>query len=348
MCKLRHLSRLLPCVLPLSCTVQAAIPDAEPDEPASETAEPKEPVEPDGVSETEPAAQPDEDVADAEPAEPFSREFEGLVKRTVNWGGLQVSVTGARVSRGDAPASAWAPEAVFASLDIQIENVMAAETDYRYRDTWDLILADGTRVLSLEPLGVLLSKGDSPTVSMYYPVDEDTELSGAALELNGSSRDSFEPLQLKLDGDQEAEIEYELTQAIGQVFEPQPEASRTLRFEVTDARFGKNLFEFNSRAARGTQLLALGFKVTYFGPFSEAFDADLAPKVSFNGSTHPSYYSGAEVIDAGEPAEFILLYHVDEDVTEFDLVFDTRDGEVHRFGVKLSEATIVHGDESED
>jgi hypothetical protein len=283
-------------------------------------------------------------------ASAIDRELTDLVIQSAPWGDLEVSVTGARLFRGERPDTLpksvkFSADQVYAVLDVKIE-AGDQETDYRDRDTWDLILGNGKRVTPVNPLDVLLLPGDAPTVSIYYEVEEDADFSGAALELNGTDRETFEPLRIPLGSAEEFESEVELPALVGETFQPFEDGELT--FEVLDAVYGVNIAESGRRAPRDQRLVALTVRVGYEGDFSYSFSTDDdGPRISFNGSSHEADNGRIETIGSGDTEDFVLIYGVDEDATEFDVVFDTGDPEVERVAVEVPSLLPSEADESE-
>jgi hypothetical protein len=268
----------------------------------------------------------------------IDREFADLVTQSAPWGDLEVSVIGARLYRGERPDdlpkdSKFSEDTVYAVLDVKIE-AGDNETDYRDRDTWDLILTDGMRVPPVNPLNVLLEPGDAPTVSIYYEVEEDSDFRGAELELNGAEREKFEPLRIPLGIEGEFESQAKLPGLVGQTFEPVEDGE--LSFEVLDAVYGVNLIASGRRAPRDQRLVALTVRVGYEGNFSHSFSTDdEGPRLSYNGSSHVSDDNQIDTIEGGESQEFTLVYSVDENVDELDVVFNTGDPDLDRVQVDL-------------
>jgi hypothetical protein len=291
-----------------------------------------------GSTGTTPANNPTTQTQNNAP-EPFEREFEALVEQAAPWGGLEVKVTGARLYRGArpedlAPLVQYSANNVYAVLDINITQLANGETNYTNRNTWDLILADGTRERSVNSLGVTIVTGDSPTVKLYYSATEDTSFVGAALEVNGADRTTLEPMRIPLDTAGAFESEVELTSLVGQVIAPMAEGD--LSFEVLDASYGANLIELERRAPVDQRLVALNTRVSYSGAFSKSFSAvDDGPKLSVNGNSLSAREGEIDTIPSGGSIDFLTLYAIDEDATEFDVVLDTGDEVFVRLPVVL-------------
>jgi hypothetical protein len=276
---------------------------------------------------------------EVDPSLPIDSEFSGLVVQSAPWTDLQVKVTRARLYRGPRPTGltssiSFSERNLYAVLDINITQLGSELVDYTQRDTWDLILADGTRLPPLNPLGVSIVTGDSPTVHSYYLANEDITFEGAALEVNGSDRETYEPLRIPLDTKQVFEDEIELSSLVGRLVAPVAEGE--LSFEVLDASYGINLFQLGARAPLGLRLVRLNCRVRFLGSFSEAFSSSQdGPRVSVNGNALASVVGELGLIESGSFVDFVTMYEIDAAATRFDVVFDTGDTAFARLPVVL-------------
>jgi hypothetical protein len=266
---------------------------------------------------------------------PYERAFEGLVIQAAPWGDLEVRVTGARVFLGERPedfsGSLFFENVEYAVLDVNVTALGNDETDYRQRNTWDLILADGTRDRSINPLGLLIAGGDSPTAHLYY---SSADFTGAALELNGAERGVLEPLRIPLDVPQTFESDAAVESLAGQVVAPTGEGD--LQFEVLEARYGVNLPELGRRARIDTRMFSLNTRVGYSGSFSKSFSSTSdGPKIVVDGNTIEAVEGDIDTIPSGDTIDFLTIFEFDEEVTEFELTFDTGDGVLTRVPVVL-------------
>ena len=139
-----------------------------------------------------------------EPAEPFQLEFPALITQSARWASVDVRITKVQQVRGEPGGSAEFPgfldrNQIYVQLELAIANKNVEEVSYYDRDTWDLKLANGTRLTSVNPLGVSVLPGDETTAAVYYDVDEVVDLAGAALLLEGAERGVLEPEVLPLD-----------------------------------------------------------------------------------------------------------------------------------------------------
>jgi hypothetical protein len=255
----------------------------------------------------------------------FEIAFDDLVTQAAPWGDVEISIEKARLVRGDKPAGfpsdvKHSDKAVYAILDLQLEAKGSTETDYRDRDTWDLLLASDKRVTPLNPVGELLLPGDEPKVSLFYEVSTDVSLRGASLEVNGSERDVLEPLQIPLDDKKAFESQVELSEIVGESFEPEDDGEWT--FEIVDASYGVNLEDSGRRAPRDHRFVELTVRVGHEGDSSKSFAIGDAPRLAIGErSVAPEDFDG-ERIDGGESLDFVMVYAIDEDASDFDLVVD--------------------------
>jgi hypothetical protein len=269
-------------------------------------------------------------------------EFSALVAQEAPWGDLRVKVARARLYRGPRPAElasriSFSEQNLYAVLDINITQLGNELTDLTARNTWDLILADGTRLPPLNPLGVSIVTGDSPTVHSYYPAEEGTAFEGAALEVNGADRATFEPLRIPLDTEQVFEHEIELSSLVGQLVAPVAEGE--VSFEVLDASYGINLLQLGRRAPRGLRLVMLNCRVRFLGSFSLSFSSTRdGPRVSVDGNALASIVGDIDTIPSGGFIDFVTVYEIDPAATGFDVVFDTGDTAFTRLPVVLPPA----------
>lgn len=286
------------------------------------------------------------------PPEPFSMPFDALVENRVRWAALWVSVVGARVERGmdgKPDPNEWealylypAPEDVYVELDIQIASEDPEIVDYSSRATWDLILADGTRVHSHNALGLMLSPGDTATTTLRYPVDEIVDLAGASLELNSAERGAGEPEIIPLDAAYVRRYPLRLTEVVGAVIDPVDDV-RAVRLEVLDAAYDLNDPVLPARAARDRRLVRLDVIVTSIA--SNVWIGDENFYLIVDGRSYPVDAMDDTWIafsDAGVSAPAHVLFEMDDDVRQFELAFLTSDrAEQQRIAVDLANAVLV-------
>jgi hypothetical protein len=259
----------------------------------------------------------------------FDRKLSGLVTRAAPWGDVEIRVEGARLQRGDKPANfpshvVFTKRAVYAVLELQLEAKGESATDYRERNTWDLLLADGTRVSSLNPVGALLEPGDSQTVSLFYQVEDAANLRGAAVEINGSERDVLEPLSIPLDEERDFESQVELRHLVGESFDA--DDGQELSLEIVDAVYGVNLLSSGRRAPLDQRLVQLTVRASNTGASSLSFDArEDGPRISLDDDSIVAAEGQVEKIKSGATREFVMVYAIDEAVRQFDLVLDLDD-----------------------
>jgi len=261
------------------------------------------------------------------PTGAFERKLDSLVTQKAPWGDIEISVEKARELRGSKPegfptAVKHSTTSVYAIVDLKLESNGDEENDYKERDTWDLILKDGSRSKPLAPLGVVLSPGGTKSVSLFYKVEDNAKLEGASLEINGSDRALLEPLPIPLDQKTEFASQVKLPDLVGETFAPDDDSS--LRFEILDAVYGVNLEATGRRAPRDQRLVQLKVRVGYDGDNDQiSFSAaDDAPRISIGDKTFVPDAFDTRTIESGETHDFVMVYPIAETASRIDLVLD--------------------------
>jgi hypothetical protein len=280
------------------------------------------------------------------PSGAFERKLDRLVTQKAPWGDIEISVEKARELRGSKPEgfpteAKHSTTSVYAIVDLKLESKGDLENDYEKRDTWDLILKDGSRSKPLAPLGVVLAPGATKRVSLFYKVDDSAKLEGASLEINGSDRALLEPLSIPLDAETEFASQVKLSDLVGETFEPDDDSS--LRFEILDAVYGVNLEDTGRRAPRDQRLVQLKVRVGYNGDNDQmSFNSgDDAPLISIDDKTFAPDAFDTKTIESGETRDFVLVYPIAETASRMDLVLD--DGnEKMETGIELP--SLLDGD----
>ena len=101
--------------------------------------------------------------------EPFQLDFPALITQSVRWASVDVRITKAQQVRGASDVvdsedtGQLDPNQIYVRLELAIANKDTTETNYYDRATWDLKLANGTRLTSVNPLGVSVLPGDEAT-----------------------------------------------------------------------------------------------------------------------------------------------------------------------------------------
>jgi hypothetical protein len=261
------------------------------------------------------------------PSGAFEAKLEELVTQKAPWGDIEISVEEARLLRGAKPegfpaAAKHSTSDVYAILDLKLDGSGDQENDYSKRDTWDLILKDGTRVKPLNALGLVLPPHGSKTATLFYRVDDDAKLAGASLEVNGKDRDALEPLAIPLDQESDFASQAEVEDLIGKSFEPEDDSG--LRFQILNAQYGVNLVDSGRRAPRDQRLVELKVRVGYEGSsrqvsFSSASDA---PRLVFKEQTFAPDAFDTRTISSGDTSDFVMVYPIAEAASHIDLTLD--------------------------
>ena len=299
------------------------------------------------------------------PSGAFEAKLDGLVTQKAPWGDIDISVEKARLLRGAKPegfpsAAKHSTSHVYAILEVKLDGSGDQENDYSQRDTWDLMLKDGTRVKPLNALGVVLPPHSSKTATLFYEVDDDAKLNGASLEVNGKDREALEPLAIPLDQKSEFASQAEVEELIGKSFEPDDDSG--LRFQILDAQYGVNLVDSGRRAPRDHRLVELKVRVGYEGgsgevSFSSASDA---PRLVFKDQTFAPDAFDTRTISSGDTRDFVMVYPIAEAASHIDLTLDGGKEELES-GIELpslmdhdaatsrdSETASSHDDSDED
>jgi hypothetical protein len=280
------------------------------------------------------------------PSGAFEAKFDGLVTQKAPWGDIEISVEQARLLRGAKPAgfpsaAKHSSSDLYAILDVQLDGSGDQENDYSKRDTWDLMLKDGTRVKPLNALGVVLPPRGSKSAALFYKLDNDAKLEGASLEVNGKDRDALEPLAIPLDQKTVFASQAEVEDLMGRSFEPEDDSG--LRFQILDAQYGVNLVDSGRRAPRDQRLVELKLRVGYEGSrdevsFSSTSDA---PQLAFKGRTFAPEAFDTGTIANGDTRDFVLVYPIAEAASHIDLTLDGGKEELES-GIELP-SLLDHG-----
>lgn len=297
-----------------------------------------------------------DEAADAgPPPEPFSMPFAGMFGQQVQWAALRVSVLDARIERGmDAEQEStdeWGfhtylePADIYVELDVEIHSEDKDIVDYSTRATWDLVLADGTRVMSANALGLMISRGDTATTTLRYVVDDVVDLAGASLELNGEERADREPERIPLDAAYVRRYPQLLTEAVGKVIEPTVRNDRGdllgVRFEVLDAVYDVNDPVIGARVPVDQRIVRMDVVATGVGDHAKVDDDDFL--IVVDGRSY-AVADGVpvEFLDAGLSANFHVVFTVDPTARRFEVVFRTWNTESQqRIAIDLDNAVLV-------
>jgi hypothetical protein len=259
------------------------------------------------------------------PTGAFERKLDSLVTQQAPWGDIAISVEKARELRGAKPEGfptevKHSTSSVYAIVDLSLESKGDQENDYEKRDTWDLLLKDGSRVKPLAPLGVVLAAGGTKKVSLFYKLEDNAKLEGASLEINGSSRDALEPLPIPLDRKSKFPSQVKLSDLVGETFEPNDDSS--LHFKIVDAVYGVNLEDTGRRAPRDQRLVELTVRVGYNGDNEQVSfsSSDDAPRILAGDKTLAPDTFDTKTIASGATHDFVMVYPIAETASRMDLL----------------------------
>jgi hypothetical protein len=277
---------------------------------------------------------------DAAVAEEFNLEFTGLVRQSVRWASVDVSVTGARQTRAapvDAQGSDWffypiAPP-IYVELDLQLENKGARETALNWRDTWDLLLSDGTRLRPDDGFTVRILPGDTATASLHYQVEDVVALEGAKLILEGEARATLEPQPLPLDALNVQEFPRRIPQLVGQTLHTDDGDV----IQIDEAAYDVNFLRA-SRARRGKRFVWLRVAVTAAARgYLDTGDF----RVVVDGRASAPEERDFLLIDAMSTEVASVGFEIDASVTHFELTIPTSNYAVARFPVDVGDTVLA-------
>ena len=279
-------------------------------------------------------------------AEPFQHEFPALITQTVRWASVDVRVTRARQLRGatgdggELPRS-LDPKQIYVQLELAIANKDIVEVDYRDRFTWDLKLADGTRLRSVNPLGVSVLPGDEATTVVYYEVDDVVDLRGAALVLEGEERGALEPEVLPLDVAYVPMFPLRLMSLVGRngTFRP-------LHFPSAMAHVDEAVFDTNTarigRANKDTRVVWLRIALTT-GENSGVYAADEL-RIVIDGRASAPFKWDYNTFASGTTYVLFAAFRVPAGTQHFELALPNGAGIGDRFPVDLATDAVLATD----
>jgi hypothetical protein len=277
---------------------------------------------------------------DAGVVEPFVDEFDSLVQQTVAWADFDVTTVGARVRRGldqGREATWWFNErTIYVEIDLTIRNAGRAERYLEHRNTWDLILADGSRV-SPELFSVSVVPGDTAPLRLYYRVHERVDLTGSILELNGSRRGTVEPEPVPLDAPVVRTYPLRLDDLVGAVVEGPEELRKLNRHEIRDARVTLNTtLDGGRRAEIGKVFVELDVMFTVVNTWGSDYASHNNYRIIVDGYSSSPENFVSTYVKTGDSAEAPILFMIDREAMAFDLRFEVGYHERERYYERLS------------
>jgi hypothetical protein len=286
--------------------------------------------------------------------EPFSMELAGVVSQPVRWANFDVTVMGARVARGlsDKRASGYDdalraaglrvgldPSKVYVELDLKLENKGADEVDYTDRGTWDVVLAGGQRLTSVDALGVSVLPGDQATTSVHYQVDDAVDLHGAVLVLNGGDRQTYEPEQIPIDRAYVQQFPRHIPTVVGQVVAYHVDTSKALvhvdeaAYDANDAREG--------RAKRDKRVVWLTLAFASMGENGGFYSADNLRIVVNGRASAPMRWDYAILNNEGITKVLPASFEIDKTATHFEIMIPDGTAEGQRFPVDVADTVLA-------
>jgi hypothetical protein len=274
----------------------------------------------------EDASQSSDDGFDGQepPPPPFSREFSALLPNEAQWSQVKAALVAARVERGmdeswndDIGYLPIDPSQAYAELDITVTNLTPRDVELAPRQTWDLILPDGTRIQQTNMLAASLSPLGTASYTLRYAVDEAFDLAGTQLELNGPVRGTFQPERIPLDSPYRPDIDVHLTELEGVVLESShPEARSQRRFEIRTARISRNSL-IEQRAEYGKLFLELEGDVTAMAGSTRVTDESM--HMDIDGKSTTASHPFSELIEEGNSASVHFIFSFPDNVRDLDV-----------------------------
>jgi hypothetical protein len=269
------------------------------------------------------AAGEDDGASPASSSSPssFSRELPTLVAQTVPWSCTTVKVTGARLERGMDDAVRDIRQTC-AELDVAITNHCDDDTNYQSRDTWDLLLANGSRLRPEAPLGLFIAPGDTATTTLRYLVDDAATLTGAALVLAGQERGALQEEIIPLDQPWSKRYPLRITTLAGTTLESKTDDTddERVRYEITDALVGLDDVVEGHRAEHGQKLVTVDMIGTCVeGSYCTVSTDNL--RLMIDGHAHEAENYHEEIVDHGNSQKLHARFSIPDEVSAFEIRF---------------------------
>ena len=260
----------------------------------------------------------DGDIGDKEGLMPFSHAVEGIVQNRAKWGVLEVVTKAMRIEQG--MDELWT--GTYAELDIEVTNTTRFDDELSKHNTWDLLLADGTRIKQGNTIELSLAPESTVPYTLRYPVDAKVDLKGAALELNGQTRGELAPEKVPLDQAYEADVDVELKDAVGKVFaSTRPEDFTRVSFKIVSASVSRNSAT-NRRAEYGKMFVDLVVDLTLLADSSGTNIQNNDFAILVDGKVAEPVNDINDILDEGHPLRTPVVFEIDDTVKDFIVRFD--------------------------
>jgi len=273
--------------------------------------------------------------------------FDQLVPQTVPWFDVDVSIESAESGTRVVETLRGGYEENGHRLAVTVQNRTRFATELNFQH-WDLILADGTR-LAGEKDHFDFGPLDALPLELWFDDGSGQGLEGAHLELNGFEYGVYLPLSIPLDAPVAAEPVLELPALVGQLFPTQPNEESVWQHEILFAEVSYNGDGYNgverARAEFGKKLLNLVVRSTLVVDSKNEHLNEERYHLNVEGVGVSTQSNVNELPDMGESVEVPIVFQIDEDVSEFDIEFDTGANSApiwETLRVDLSEAVPVH------
>lgn len=254
----------------------------------------------------------DAGVTNDELRQPFSQSFAGLISQPVPFGVTVLTIQAARLTRNE--HTEFLPGQTYAELDVSIQNNTTSDLDYSSVSTWDLVLADGTRIPSANTVGIVVAAGYAAKTTMYYPVNADATLAGSQLVIDGDTRGVVEPEPIPLDATWSTRYPIDIPSLKGATYVSSDQQGEIdieqAATELDDATMG--------RTALGQKFLRLDVAT-----ISNSNDVALIGNDSFrlivDGLATPPVTFTDSPVESHASLKFPVVFEMDDSVQTFDL-----------------------------
>jgi hypothetical protein len=269
--------------------------------------------------------------------DPETRPFTGLVSNRLQWSDMTVEIASARQERG---IDERYPERTYVVLELAFTALGTTETGLDARDTWDLVLADSTRLQPAEPFSVHLLPTDETSITTRYDVKDWVDLGGSRLELYGGVVGDLEPETIPLDAPYKRHFPLIPGELVDATLEAPAGAERPWRFEITNPQVSPNSLTYG-RASLGMVWVEFDVRATYLGEAFGGVDADNF-RISVDGKSYePVEWFYVPNQDAGESDDTSVTFEIPDDARQFDAAFLVAAEIFQRISVDLDSAALA-------
>jgi hypothetical protein len=243
-----------------------------------------------------------------------------------------VTVVSASVARGQSDDMPL--EQTYAQLDFTVQNTSQTEDlDYSERQTWDLVLADGTRIPPANPLGLRVAAANTGKASLRYPLAEGASLAGAAVILDVDEPGFAEPERVPLDGPWSSPYPTVIPSLVGAKSTGTSSVS-DVEIDVTNATVSLNDPD-TYRAGLGKKFVRLDLVTKNLSPDpGGAYLGGESFRIVIDGLWSAPQNSITELLPPQTSMKVPVVFEIDKDAKSFDIHFEWY-GLDHTYHVEL-------------